>query len=134
MEEETRTDAPAQQSSAASPNPGAKLLWVAWLAIALGIAMEGLLLLLGAELGKSLRLESIVADLIRNVSWSAFICVALAVGTAVTKARVPVMGLLGLLAAPPRSRSLARYIRERLRRCQVPEAVVTSFPQCWSAS
>jgi hypothetical protein len=68
MEEETRTDAPAQQSSAASPNLGAKLLWVAWLAIALGIAMEGLLLLLGAELGKSLRLESIVADLIRNVS------------------------------------------------------------------
>ena len=41
---------------------------MAWLAIALGIAMEGLLLLLGAELGKSLRLESIVADLIRNVS------------------------------------------------------------------
>lgn len=100
MEEETRTDAPAQQSSAASPNLGAKLLWVAWLAIALGIAMEGLLLLLGAELGKSLRLESIVADLIRKVSWSAFVCVGLAVGTAVTKARVPVMGLLGLLAAP----------------------------------
>ena len=73
---------------------------MAWLAIALGIAMEGLLLLLGAELGKSLRLESIVADLIRNVSWSAFVCVGLAVGTAVTKARVPVMGLLGLLAAP----------------------------------
>ena len=73
---------------------------MAWLAIALGIAMEGLLLLLGAELGKSLRLESIVANLIRNVSWSAFVCVGLAVGTAVTKARVPVMGLLGLLAAP----------------------------------
>jgi hypothetical protein len=54
MEEETRTDAPAQQSSAASPNLGAKLLWVAWLAIALGIAMEGLLLPLGAELGVSL--------------------------------------------------------------------------------
>jgi hypothetical protein len=100
MEEEARTDAPDQQSSAASPNLGVKLLRVAWLAIALGIAMEGLLLLLGAGLGKSLGLGSIVADLVKNVSWSVFVCCGLAVGTAVAKARVPVMGLLGLLAAP----------------------------------
>ena len=100
MEEETRTDAPAGRSSAASPNLGVKLLRVAWLAIALGIAMEGLLLLLGAGLGKSLGLGSIVADLVKNVSWSVFVCCGLAVGTAVAKARVPVMGLLGLLAAP----------------------------------
>jgi hypothetical protein len=105
MEEEARTDASAQEASAreaatASPNLGVKLLWVAWLAIGLGFAMEGLLLLLGVGLGKSLELGSIVADLIKNLSWSVFVCVGLAVGTAVTKARVPVMGLLGLLAAP----------------------------------
>jgi hypothetical protein len=100
MEEEARSDAPAGRSSAASPNLGVKLLRVAWLAIALGIAMEGLLLLLGAGLGKSLGLGSIVADLVKNVSWSVFVCCGLAVGTAVAKARVPVMGLLGLLAAP----------------------------------
>ena len=100
MEEEARTDAPAGQSSAASPNLGATLLRVAWLAIALGIAMEGLLLVLGAGLGKSLGLGSIVADLVGNVSWSVFVCCGLAVGTAVTKARVPAMGLLGLLTAP----------------------------------
>jgi hypothetical protein len=73
---------------------------VAWLAIALGMAMEGMLLLLGAGLGKSLGLGSIVADLVANVSWSVFVCCGLAVGTAVAKARVPVMGFLGLLAAP----------------------------------
>src|SRR3712207_211849 len=95
MEEETRTDAPAQEASAASPNLGVKLLWVAWLAIGLGFAMEGLLLLLGAGLDKSLEVGSIVADLIKNLSWSVFVCVGLAVGTAVAKARVPVMGLLG---------------------------------------
>jgi hypothetical protein len=105
MEEETRTDAPtqeasAQEGSAASPSLGVKLLWVAWLAIGLGFAMEGLLLLLGAGLGKSLEVGSIVADLIKNLSWSVFVCVGLGVGTAVAKARVPVMGLLGLLAAP----------------------------------
>jgi hypothetical protein len=100
MEEEARTDPPARRSSDASPDLGGKLLRVAWLAIALGIAMEGLLLLLGAGLGKSLGLGSIVADLVKNVSWSVFVCCGLAVGTAVAKARVPVMGLLGLLAAP----------------------------------
>jgi hypothetical protein len=62
--------------------------------------MEGMLLLLGAGLGKSLGLGSIVADLVANVSWSVFVCCGLAVGTAVAKARVPVMGFLGLLAAP----------------------------------
>ena len=100
IEEETRTDAPGERSSAASPNLGVTLLRVAWLAIALGMAMEGLLLLLGAGLGKSLGLGSIVASLVGNVSWSVFVCCGLAVGTAVVKARVPVMGFLGLLAAP----------------------------------
>src|SRR3712207_67247 len=105
MEEEARAVAPAQEgsaqeASAASPNLGVKLLWVAWLAIGLGFAMEGLLLLLGAGFGKSFELGSIVADLIKNLSWSVFVCVGLALGTAITKARVPVMGLLGLLAAP----------------------------------
>ena len=98
--EEERTDAPGERSSAASPNLGVKLLRVAWLAIALGMAMEGLLLLLGAGLGKSLGLGAIVASLVGNVSWSVFVCCGLAVGTAVVKARVPVMGFLGLLAAP----------------------------------
>jgi hypothetical protein len=99
-EEEARTDAPAQESAAASSNLGVRLLRVAWLAILLGIAMEGLLLLLGTGLGESLGLGLIVADLVGNVSWSVFVCVGLAVGTAVANARVPVMGLLGLLAAP----------------------------------
>jgi hypothetical protein len=100
MEEETRNDAPDQQSSAASPNLGVKLLRVAWLAIGLGMAMEGTLLLLSAGFGDLLGLRSIVADLARNVSWALLVCVGLSLGTAVQKARVPVTGLLGLLAAP----------------------------------
>jgi hypothetical protein len=73
---------------------------VAWLAILLGLAMEGLLLLLGAGFGESLGLRSVVADLVRNVSWSVFVCVGLAVGTTFAKARVPAMGLLGLFSGP----------------------------------
>jgi hypothetical protein len=101
MEEEKRNDAPTQEvSAAASSNLGATLLRVAWLAIGLGMAMEGILLLLSAGFGNFLGLKSMVADLARNVSWSLLVCVGLSVGTAVQKARVPVMGFLGFLAAP----------------------------------
>jgi hypothetical protein len=101
MEEEMRNDVPTQETSdAASSNLGATLLRVAWLAILLGMAMEGTLLLLSAGFGDLLGLRSIVADLARNVSWSLLVCVGLSVGTAIQKARVPVMGFLGFLAAP----------------------------------
>ena len=101
MEEETRNDAPIQKASAAATsNLGATLLRVAWLAILLGMAMEGTLLLLSAGFGDFLGLRAIVADLARNVSWSLLVCVGLSVGTAVRNARVPAMGFLGFLAAP----------------------------------
>jgi hypothetical protein len=101
VEEETRKEAPIQDGvAAASSNLGATLLRVAWLAILLGMAMEGILLLLSAGLGNLLGQGSIVADLARNVSWSLLVCVGLSVGKAVQSARVPVMGFLGFLAAP----------------------------------
>ena len=91
---------PGGASAAASSNLGATLLRVAWLAILLGMAMEGILLLLSAGLGDLLGLGSIVADLAQNVSWSVLVCLGLSVGTAVRSARVPVMGILGFLVAP----------------------------------
>jgi hypothetical protein len=76
------------------------LLRVAWLAVALGLAMEALLLLLASGFGEVLGLKSLVADLVRNVTWAAFVCVGLAVGTTLSKIRVPAMGFFGFLAAP----------------------------------
>ena len=101
-EEKTGNGAPTRQGAptAASSNLGATLLRVAWLAILLGMAMEGILLLLSAGLGDFLGLGPIVAELARNVSWSVLVCLGLSVGKAVQSARVPVMGLLGFLAAP----------------------------------
>jgi hypothetical protein len=101
MEEQARNDTPTQEASAAASSKlEATLLRVAWLAILLGMAMEGVLLVLSAGLGNLLGLGSIVADLARNVSWALLVCVGLSVGTAVQNARVPVTGFLGLLAAP----------------------------------
>ena len=94
-EQTSKTQAPEP-----APDLGATLLRVAWLAVILGLVMEVLLLALGGALGDALGLKPFVADLVRNVSWSVFVCAGLAVGTAVVKARAPVMGLLGLVSGP----------------------------------
>jgi hypothetical protein len=95
----------SQQTTAAAENPpvaslGATLLRTAWLAILLGFVMEALLLLFTAGFGIFPGLKPIAADLVRQVSWSTIVCVGLALGTAVSNARAPLMGILGFLAAP----------------------------------
>jgi len=92
------------QASPTTPNAGGRvestLFRAAWLAILLGLAMEALLLLFTAGFGIFAGLKPVAADLVRQVSWSTIVCVGLALGTAVSKARAPLMGVLGLLAAP----------------------------------
>jgi hypothetical protein len=77
---------------------GATLMRVAWLAILLGLGFE--VVLLAVAVFGGLGTGTFIADTVKSVSWSVFVCVGLAVGTAITRARVPIMGLLGLLAAP----------------------------------
>jgi hypothetical protein len=79
---------------------GNTLFRVVWLAILLGLAMETLLLLFTAGFEILPGFNSVVVDLIGKVSWSTIVCAGLAVGTAASKARAPLMGLLGVLAAP----------------------------------
>jgi hypothetical protein len=62
--------------------------------------MEAVLLLVTAGFGVFPGLKPVAAALVTQVSWSTFVCVGLALGTAVSKARAPLMGLLGLFAAP----------------------------------
>jgi hypothetical protein len=87
-----------QTNEVQAPDLGATLLRVAWLAVILGLVMELLLLVLGGAVGDALGLKPFVADLVRNVTWSVF--AGLAVGTAVVKARAPLMGFLGLVSGP----------------------------------
>ena len=90
--------------SVAAPHPGPApglgpaLMRAAWLAILLGLGFELVLLTVSVYGGSGAGL--FVADLVKSVSWSVFVCVGLAVGTAISRARVPLMGLLGLLTAP----------------------------------
>ncbi|HET7479161.1 MAG TPA: hypothetical protein VFJ72_06560 [Rubrobacteraceae bacterium] len=100
MQERNDIAGPAPLIPAPGPGFASTLLRVAWLAILLGLGMEGLLILLGTGLGDALGLGQLAADLVRNVSWSVFVCVGLAIGVTVAKARLPVAGLIGFLAAP----------------------------------
>jgi hypothetical protein len=100
MNEPQQATEATQTSSPAAGGLGATLLRVAWLAILLGFVMEALLLLFAAGFGIFPGLEATLADLVRQVSWSTIVCVGLALGTTVSKARAPLMGIIGLFAAP----------------------------------
>ena len=119
------------QTPEPASNLGATLLRVAWLAIALGLLMEVILLVLGGALGEAFGLRPLVADLVRNISWSVFVCVGLAIGTAVVKARVPVMGLLGLLSAPLAFEASRVFHKGTLEALAVSGGGETSSPRCW---
>jgi hypothetical protein len=79
---------------------GSTLLFTAWLAIFLGLAMEVLLLIFAAGFEPLPGLNVILAGLVRQVAWSVFVCVGLACGTAASKYRTLAMGLIGFLTAP----------------------------------
>ena len=76
------------------------LLQAAWLAVLLGLGMEVVLLAVAAGFKNSMTAQAIVADLVQKVSWSTFVCVGVALGTAASKMRPQAMGLAGLIAAP----------------------------------
>lgn len=78
MQERNNITSPMPVAPTPTPDLMARLLHVAWAAILLGLAMEAILM---------------------NVSWSLFVCGRLAVGTTIAKARLPLAGLAGLLAA-----------------------------------
>ena len=79
--------------------PWATLLRVAWLAILLGLLLQLALLLVAAGFGTVAGPRPLLAEACRTVCWSLLVCVGVALGR-VAKARVPLEGVTGLLAAP----------------------------------
>jgi len=86
---------------AGPPNLGAQLLRVAWMSILLGVALEVVVLVLAGYAGTGgSSPKPFLADLAQKVSWGFIVCVGLAFGSAASKAREGVMGVLGLISAP----------------------------------
>lgn len=93
--------------AAASAGPGVvrvdfwrTLIRAAWLAIALGVLLQVLLLTVDAGFGVSGGMGPLVAETLRSVAWSEIVCVGLAAGRVASSARPEFSGLTGLLAAP----------------------------------
>lgn len=94
-----RREVPSSTGNPILP-PQHSLLRSAWLAVALGLAIEGVVLASIALSGGALAAKPVTADLVQKVSWSVIVCVALAVARTAATASGPLMGLAGLLAAP----------------------------------
>jgi hypothetical protein len=99
-QKESTESPPTNLIAPALGNLGFTLLLTAWLAISLGLAMEVLILFFAAGFEPLPNSNVILADLVRLVAWSVFVCVGLACGTAASKYRTLVMGLAGFLSAP----------------------------------
>jgi hypothetical protein len=78
-----------------------KVLVVAWGAILIAVVLEIVLLAVPLLTGTSFKgVATLVADLAQKVSWSFLVCVGVALGTAVRKAKPLAMGVSGFIAAP----------------------------------
>ncbi|MER9065813.1 hypothetical protein NKH84_04495 [Mesorhizobium sp. M0902] len=60
---------------------------VAWLAIALGFAMEALILTVRFAAGAYPATTQVLIELAQGVTWSFFVCAGVSLGTALTKVR-----------------------------------------------
>lgn len=96
MEASTAVSPSAPASAALAP----RLLRVAWLSILLGVGIEILVILVAVLSGSASGPKPFVADLAQKLSWSAIVCLGLAVGRTASRALPAAMGLAGLLAAP----------------------------------
>jgi hypothetical protein len=76
------------------------LITAALLAITLGIALQGGLILLRLSTGLTAPALRMTADALSGIAWSTVVCAGIAVGIGATRYRGPIMGLLGLVCAP----------------------------------
>jgi hypothetical protein len=104
-------------------SPWTTLLRVAWLAILLGLLLQLALLLVAAGFGRVAGPRLLLAETCRTICWSLLVCVGVALGRVAAKARVPLEGATGLLAAPlalTAANTLQKGVAEALNAAGVP--------------
>ncbi|CCV16136.1 hypothetical protein [Mesorhizobium sp. STM 4661] len=77
-----------------------RVVMVAWLGIALGFAMEALILTVRFAAGSHPATTQVLIELAQGVTWSFFVCAGVSLGTAIAKVRASIGGLIGAIAAP----------------------------------
>jgi hypothetical protein len=92
--------APAAAPAQPRPSLAVVAFRVAWMAIGLGLLMELVFVGIDFFTGANSEVRTLIADSVQKVSWSFFVCIGLALGTAASNAKITWMGLAGLFAAP----------------------------------
>ncbi|MBZ9809761.1 hypothetical protein LB542_24515 [Mesorhizobium sp. BR1-1-9] len=77
-----------------------RVVLVAWLAIALGFAMEALILTARFTAGSHPATTQVLIELAQGVTWSFFVCAGVSLGTAMAKVQALLGGLIGAMSAP----------------------------------
>lgn len=77
-----------------------RLAVIALLSIALGFAMQGLILAGKVAGGGNLPGAAILVDLAQGVTWSFLICAGVGIGTSVARARAVIGGIIAMICAP----------------------------------
>lgn len=77
-----------------------RLATIAWMAIALGLVIQALILAGKLASGGSFPGLSILADMAQGVTWSVIVCLGVGIGTMVMRASLTLAGLIGFVAAP----------------------------------
>jgi hypothetical protein len=83
-----------------APGIGRVVLHVAWLAILLGLTVQILLLIVATISGQVHNLRPFISGLVQTISWSVLVCAGIAIGATISKLRLELTGLAGLLSAP----------------------------------
>jgi hypothetical protein len=77
-----------------------RVLTAAWLAVIAGVLAQMAIVAIRAWAGGTAQFGGIVAEFAQGVSWSVFVCGAIAIGTLASKSRAHIAGLIGLFAGP----------------------------------
>jgi len=117
----------AETMPAAGSRTAERLLRAAWLAIVLGIALEIVALVLTRSFGAGKGARPVIADLAQKTSWSLFVCVGVAFGTALARGRAALGGLLGLIAGPVAFQG-ARIVHKSVAEAMALSAAATPGP------
>jgi|GEM_PF-1376872 len=71
-----------------------------WMAFVLAVLIELIIIAIVSIGGTPDSFKPFLGDFVNKLSWGFLVCIALTIGTATTKFRVPLMSFLGLLFAP----------------------------------
>ncbi len=90
----------AVAESGAAPGALRKVAVIAVMSVALGLAIQGLIV--GARLlaGGPYPGLAAVADAAGGITWAVLVCTGVGIGTSIMRARAQIVGLLGVLFAP----------------------------------